>query len=687
MLSSRICRALVLSSIAAFSGPLEIQAQQVPTESFRAILKAQDLRDSESLKPYMSDPNPAVRQMAAFACASVQDPSLIDTLGSLLKETDAGVRGMAALALGQLNYVVDSVQRAHLSNILTERVGLETHRHTLMRVIEALGKVGNDYAMLALTAVGETSPAPDVKSAVALSIGRFAYRGIKSKVATEYAVSLLSPTFIGEHWKAAYALMRINDADLFLRNEEGIMQGASHPDPDARMFIASAMGKIAGMPAAANALLSLAMSDPDWRVRVNAIKSLAGSDSSTHSRVLPAMFRLAADSNEHVSITSLNTLGEMRLIRSPFGLECRKVLVEIMTEAKFSQRQKREAAIALGKMLGTEGYPVLAEQYRRERLTPHSYAASLANVYGPDAFNDLIRLLEGRDALLKRIALESIRSSIRYAERDVRRRAKEQFLGALQSKDMPVIATAAGALGDSLLLADDSLEPLTSALRRLRTEKDPDGKVAIIQTLAQLNLPGAIAPLESALKDADRQVGMEAAKALKKLTGKSHEHLVRKQSAPAYTDFDWVTLEEIKKNPVVTVRTSAGTFSFMLLPEESPFTTINFAKLIKKKFFDGLQFHRVVPNFVIQGGDPRGDGWGGPGYSIRSEFGKRHYLRGIVGVASSGKDTEGCQWFVTHCSTPHLDGRYTIFGEITAGMDVVDKIQVGDTILSMRIGR
>lgn len=678
---------LVWFTLQLFFPPACATAQTVPISSYRAILKAQDLRDSEALKVLMSDSLPAVRELSAFACASVQDPLLVDTLGSLLKDPDAGVRGMAALALGQLNYVVDSLQRIQLSRLLTQRIGVETHRHTLLRVIEALGKVGDAYALLAVTAAGETSSTPLIKSEVALSIGRFAYRGLKSKVATAYAVGLLSPSFTGEHWKAAYALMRINDAELFLKNEEGIMQGASHADPDTRMFIASAMGKIVTVPATANVLLSLALSDRDWRVRVNAIKSLVGSDSNAHTRVLPALFRLAADSNEHVSLTSISTLGDIRLIRSPFAHECRKVLVEIIVDRRYSQRQKREAAIALGKMLGSEAYPVLAEQHRTGRLTAHSYAASLANVYGRDALNDLVRLSENGDGLLKRIALESMRASIRHAETDLRRTAKAQFLAALESNDMPVIATAATALGDSLMLSPDVLDPLVSALRRLRTAKDPDGKVAIIQTLALLRLPGAIAPLESALKDAERQVGMEAAKALRTLTGKAHEHLLRPLASPPHTDFDWKTLEAIRKNPVVTVRTSAGTFNVMLLPDEAPFTCLNFAKLIKKKFFDGLKFHRVVPNFVIQGGDPRGDGWGGPGYSIRSEFGKRHYTRGIVGVASSGKDTEGCQWFVTHCNTPHLDGRYTIFGEVIAGMEVVDRIQVGDTILSMRLSR
>ena len=98
-----------------------------------------------------------------------------------------------------------------------------------------------------------------------------------------------------------------------------------------------------------------------------------------------------------------------------------------------------------------------------------------------------------------------------------------------------------------------------------------------------------------------------------------------------------------------------------------------------------MTLNRVVPNFVVQGGCPRGDGWGSEDYSIRSEFSMRRYTTGSVGMASAGKDTEGTQWFITHSPTPHLDGRYTIFAEVSHGMDVVDQLEVSDTILSVDI--
>ncbi len=107
--------------------------------------------------------------------------------------------------------------------------------------------------------------------------------------------------------------------------------------------------------------------------------------------------------------------------------------------------------------------------------------------------------------------------------------------------------------------------------------------------------------------------------------------------------------------------------------------------LARKGFFNGLQIHRVVPNFVVQDGDPRGDGEGGPGFTIRDELNERPFLRGTVGMALSWKDTGGSQFFITHSPQPHLDARYTAFGQVVNGMDVVDRIQQGDTIRSVRV--
>jgi len=131
--------------------------------------------------------------------------------------------------------------------------------------------------------------------------------------------------------------------------------------------------------------------------------------------------------------------------------------------------------------------------------------------------------------------------------------------------------------------------------------------------------------------------------------------------------------------------TSKGAFTIEFLPDDALLTVDNFIKLARKGYFNGQTIPRVVPNFVIQAGDPRGDTNGGPGYQIRCEINQVLYERGAVGMALSGKDTGGSQWFVTHSPQPHLDGGYTVFGRVIRGMDVVDNIARGDIIRRITI--
>ena len=136
-----------------------------------------------------------------------------------------------------------------------------------------------------------------------------------------------------------------------------------------------------------------------------------------------------------------------------------------------------------------------------------------------------------------------------------------------------------------------------------------------------------------------------------------------------------------------TIVTNRGTISLELFDKDAPGTVANFEKLVKKGFYDGLSFHRVVPDFVIQGGCPKGDGTGGPGWKIKCETANNPHRhgRGALSMAHAGKDTGGSQFFITHRATPHLDGVHTVFGQVTSGQEVVDAIRPGDRMTKVTI--
>ncbi len=141
-----------------------------------------------------------------------------------------------------------------------------------------------------------------------------------------------------------------------------------------------------------------------------------------------------------------------------------------------------------------------------------------------------------------------------------------------------------------------------------------------------------------------------------------------------------------KTMSVVTLKTSKGTIKFALLPQYAPNTVENFVKLANKKFYDGLAFHRVVPGFVIQGGDPAGNGSGGPGYTIKAEFSARKHLPGTVAMARTpDPDSAGSQFYICFNALPSLDNQYTVFGQVYEGMEVVKQIAVGDKMTSVKV--
>lgn len=150
----------------------------------------------------------------------------------------------------------------------------------------------------------------------------------------------------------------------------------------------------------------------------------------------------------------------------------------------------------------------------------------------------------------------------------------------------------------------------------------------------------------------------------------------------------WLQAQQPARNPnelYAVIETNVGTMEFLLYSQVAPLTVANFVNLATRGFYDGLTFHRVVPNFMAQGGDPKADGSGDPGYEFEDEIALRLNQEGILAMANSGPGTNGSQFFITHLATPHLNGAHTVFGLVQSGREVIRKLRVGDTIRSITI--
>jgi len=254
----------------------------------------------------------------------------------------------------------------------------------------------------------------------------------------------------------------------------------------------------------------------------------------------------------------------------------------------------------------------------------------------------------------------------------------------LKETDIIVRGTAADILGD-LPPSEENTRALAAAWPQTASDALNDAALSILDALGKQKTSTANDLIKEALKSPDHLVRRRAVTLLK-ANGAGDFSAQIGTVQTRNTDADYKrALARIGKSTQAVVTTSKGSFTIDLLPDAAPLTVDNFVQLAQRDYFRNITIHRVVPNFVIQDGDPRGDGNGGPGYQIRCEINQELYDRAAVGMALSGKDTGGSQWFVTHSPQPHLDGGYTVFGRVVAGMDVVDRIVRGDVIQSIAI--
>jgi cyclophilin family peptidyl-prolyl cis-trans isomerase len=261
---------------------------------------------------------------------------------------------------------------------------------------------------------------------------------------------------------------------------------------------------------------------------------------------------------------------------------------------------------------------------------------------------------------------------------------EQQLLQFLKGDDFAIRAAAANAL--ATLKATSAVPALVEAYNSALADSTYTARGAAMAAVNAIEPMTGRQLLRQALSDPDWAVRVRAAQLLREQGATDVDEAIRPATPGRSVDEPAATaLLSPSYSPHAFIETDKGMIEIELAILDAPITVENFMTLARKGFFNGLAIHRVVPDFVVQDGDPRGDGEGGPGYTIRDELNLRPYLRGTVGMALDWEDTGGSQWFITHSPQPHLDARYTVFGHVVDGMEVVDRLTVGDIVRGVRI--
>jgi cyclophilin family peptidyl-prolyl cis-trans isomerase/HEAT repeat protein len=674
--SSLLVLTALIAAKPAFAQQPGAAADETTVGVLAGLLAASDARrfDLAALREGLSHANPAVRRQAALAAGRIGDAAAIDVLLPVLNDSVSTVQAAAAFALGLL-------KDARAIPSLLEKiraVASADQGEPQLEAVTAIAKIGGDQGARALVDIlasgspGSTTPVVNVALLESWRLG-------STRAPVAELVRFTDAFDAATRWRALYSLARLRAAP----GAAPLIRGLSDPDPQTRTVAARGIGKAlldsAHLePRAAVAGLRRLLNDPDAHTRINALRALASFRDST---VAAAIVPLVADRDIGVAVQAETTLGVVggsaalaalrpRLTSSVFALK-RQALIAV---AQADSSSGVAAAVAVGNDADWRWRLVAAEVFDAARARDR-LEGQLADPDGrvvARALQALKRIVPAEDSAL----LAQARVLLRQSDPAVRSVAADLLAGHPTEDDVDILVTAyeraeRDPFNDARLSAVSALGAIAAssqaarqhvATRFVAATSRPDDY--LVRRLAADTLPdtraawGPVLPIATGRTLAD------------------YRDVARRWLAPALAG----------TNPHVFLETDRGTLDIELLAAEAPLTVAVIIDLVNRRYFDGTRWHRVVPNFVVQDGDPRGDGWGGPGFAIRDEINPVRYETGTVGMALSGPNTGGSQYFITHSAQPHLDGIYTIFGRVVGGAGgaaVLNAIGQGDRIRSI----
>ncbi|MEM7035529.1 MAG: peptidylprolyl isomerase [Bacteroidota bacterium] len=614
-------------------------------ENMRNIYEAANTRDAAALADWLDNDTARYRRAAAMGFGSVQNSTFITALATALNDSLPEVADAAAWSLGQTGHpsAVDPLQ-----NALMQRFS--------PTAAEALGKCARESDLAWLVGyAADRVPTETEWEGIAMGLYQFSLRKIVSQESCDRLMKALGDGPLNAQNYAGAALGRVQEFGELLDFEALLPLFKKVQSVDAQQHLVRAF-RHCKTPECQSFIGEKIVPTPtmDYRIRINALRALQPDASEkaltnahemaqdplpqlataaaqwirTHSKWTPEQLLEAAETMSHPRAKQITFASALRRIAKAANTD-KEELQEIA--AKF--RPKRDNA---------------AERY--------AYAEwLLALGEHPEFTADLIAEVQKGDDLFAGVAMQALSSLFTQfpAKRGEEKRQRADFLSECSlSEDIAVLAQMA------TLLRDPQFEGVYT------------DTVALKSAITRLKMPR------------DVEIVHELEKTIAKIRGEENPTLT---PVGDVTRINWELVQTIPATQKAIIETSEGKITWQLYVEKAPHTVSNFVQLARDGFYDGKSFHRVVPNFVAQGGCPRGDGWGSTDGMIRSEWPEWHYEAGSVGMASAGKDTESCQWFITHGKTPHLDGRYTIFAEVTEGMDVVKRLGVGSSIIKVSV--
>lgn len=614
--------------------------------------------------------DPAIVVATVHAIGRLQTETALPRLTAALGHADWRVRQAAAFAWGQIEAAPAAPLKA--------RITADAAPDVRVTSTQALGKLKDvDWGFLREAGTADADHRVRVEARIALGLQARRNDGVG------HGLTMALPGWLKDgdptlRRAAAYAFRRATKLDG-PTHLEAALECASDSDGEVRALCVRVLGRFGDLePHQAQALdaqLIKAVGDADWRVGVEAWRS-AG-EAKRLAAVAPTLmvisqqYRALETPRLHVWTAGLDALLDARL---PDARPVAEHLFRLQSDGDSSP------GIALGLAHVRCRAAAILDLSGGDRLATCDAAAPkglIAALTGP--------VLAGlpppkrAEAIVTRYAAAKT-PGMRIALLEAAGELKDQpsmtavVVQGVGDPDVAVFSQAAASAGK--LGIAKSGEAILLRLTDLLAAREYEAAIAAIDALAGLKHAPAQATLNALLADSNVSIAEHASAALKALG-------ITAAAAPTPPK---PTLRGAPDAKAAVVQTTKGKFTIDLHAADAPITVQNFVTLAEKGFYDGLLFHRVVGDFVVQGGDPRGDGWGGPGYAIPCEINPQRYHRGAVGMALAGKDTGGSQWFVTHAPQPHLDGRYTVFGQVKT-FEVVDALAVGDRILKVTIER